>query len=188
MQQQHVLKDPLDNLKNFFEFGMSYNFPYWIKPDFEFPVLHLGNGNKKVGNTVELDWPAWDAETGKLPYEDNSIGGIFSTHFFEHLTDPRPLLEECLRVLHPGCALTTLVPHGQSLQFLHDFDHKTPFVIDSWKNWLNNNWYSKGKMKDEEFFFTIGVNITMATAERNTVLITQLIKEQLKKASNDRIA
>lgn len=161
-------------LEDFFEFAMDRVIPDWVDNDYSKPVLHLGPGNKHIIGTVELEWPDWDAESDKIPYPDNTVGGIMATHFFEHLADPRHCLEECLRVLAPGRALTLMVPHAQSTMYLQDLDHKTPYILDTWKVWLDNSRYLKGKPSVAAH---IGVNIKMSIKEGNEALITQLIKD-----------
>ena len=42
------------------------------------------------------------AETGKLPFANNSMDAIILHHALEPLTDPRDALREMARVLHPG--------------------------------------------------------------------------------------
>lgn len=49
----------------------------------------------------------------RLPFEDNSVRGIFSEHFFEHIDyvdDAPTFLRECLRTLQPGGVLRIIVP------------------------------------------------------------------------------
>src|SRR5688500_4307866 len=147
----------------------------WVKADITRPILNLGPGKKHITGTEELDWPDWNAESDPLPFPDGSVGGIFATHLLEHLADPRPLLREAGRVLASACPLNILVPHGQSLMFAQDLDHKRPFVIDTWRVLLFNPYYDKDN--NEEFPFEIGANFTFALAERNTALVTQLIRK-----------
>lgn len=47
-----------------------------------------------------------------IPFKDNSIPNIYSSHFFEHLflKDCKNLLKECLRVLKPNGIIRIVVP------------------------------------------------------------------------------
>jgi len=52
-----------------------------------------------------------------LPFQDNSVKGIFTEHFFEHLDyhDEVPyFLKECQRVLQPGGVMRISVPDGEA--------------------------------------------------------------------------
>jgi SAM-dependent methyltransferase len=163
-----------ESLLGFSQMGLDRVIPGWVPFDPDYPILNLGPGNKIVDGTVALDWPDWDADLEPIPYDDNNIGGIIATHFLEHLNDPRPAIREAGRVLRSGCPFNILVPHGQSLSYLQDLDHNTPFVIDTWKNLLENPYYDKGR--EEPFQFRIGANFLFGVKESNLALVTQLIK------------
>jgi len=47
-----------------------------------------------------------------IPFDDDKIPAIFSSHFFEHITqmDANRLLHECFRVLKPGGIIRLVVP------------------------------------------------------------------------------
>lgn len=109
-----------------------------------------------------------------LPYRDNSIGGIYAVNILEHLWDPRPILEECARVLAPGSPLNVVVPHGRSAMYAEDLDHKKPFELDSWKNWLHNGYWGPDR---SGLKLRIGANFKFSVKEGNENLMTQLIKE-----------
>ena len=54
----------------------------------------------------------WLDVTLGLPFPDNSIRGVYSSHLLEHLSvqEARRLLTECYRALKPGGALRMVVP------------------------------------------------------------------------------
>lgn len=112
-----------------------------------------------------------------LPWADNSIGGIFAVNIFEHLWDPRPIMEECARVLAPGCPLNIVVPHGSHGIYYQDLDHKKPFILDSWKNWLDNKYWGE-KERGKRLNLVIGANFKFGIKEENVNIVTQLIKTQ----------
>ena len=176
----------------FAQFGLDRELPHWAPTNWQKPVVHLGPGEKHIPNTDEFDWPTWDFDKldlnanywsdydqrtgsgGRLPYLDGEVGGVIATHVLEHLNDPRPLLREVSRILAPGCPFNILVPHGESLMFKQDLDHRTPFVIETWKTLLSNPYYTKGK---DGFSFRLGANFLFGVKEANLALVTQLIKE-----------
>lgn len=112
----------------------------------------------------------------RLPYDDNSIGGIFAVNIFEHLWDPRPIMEECARVLIPGSPLNIVVPHGLAPIYLQDLDHKKQFVLDTWKNWLDNQYWGEAEV-GKRLHLRVGMNFKFAIKEDNVNICTQLIKE-----------
>lgn len=158
----------------FAQYGLDRLIPGWVPVDLTRSILNLGPGNKHIENTTEFEFPDWDGDYDTLPYGDNSVGGVFATHFLEHLSDPIHILTEVGRVLAPGCPFNILVPHGQSLMFAQDLDHKTPFVIETWRTLLDNPYYNKDK---NGLPFEIGVNFLFGLKEANLALVTQLIKK-----------
>ena len=82
--------------------------------------LHLGCGRNILRGWINTDSNCKaDARgcthldvTKKFPYDDNSVGYIFSEHLIEHLSlrDGRFMLEECFRVLESGGKIRTSTP------------------------------------------------------------------------------
>lgn len=163
----------LDSPLYFAEFGLNRQMPDWAPIDWGGHVLHLGPGNKHIPGTIELEWPDWNAETDSIDLPDGCVGGIIATHFLEHLASPLNVLREAGRVLREGCPFNILVPHGQSIMYLQDLDHKTPYVLTTWKNLLQNPYYDKDR---RALPFEIGANFTFAVKEGNVAVVTQLIK------------
>ncbi|MCS6893023.1 MAG: methyltransferase domain-containing protein [Deltaproteobacteria bacterium] len=81
-------------------------------------LLHLGCGYRRLGGFVNIDnvdYPAVDLQhdlTKPLPYLDNTVDGIYSEHFIEHITmeECLRLFSECLRVLKPGGIIRSSTP------------------------------------------------------------------------------
>lgn len=164
----------MGHLENLFRLGMKRALPEYVPVDHQFPVLNLGCGEQRLAGCDNLDYPAWDAETYALPYQDNKVGGILAFHFLEHLSDPRRMLRECFRVLRPGCPMNIVVPHYLGSMAYHDLDHKAFFAADTWSNALDERFYSKDK---GDYQFRVGINVIMGITERNLALVTQLIKD-----------
>lgn len=49
-----------------------------------------------------------------LPFEDNSVDAIFSSHCWEHIEHPKLLLGEILRVCKPEAKVELWMPYGHS--------------------------------------------------------------------------
>jgi len=161
------------NFSELFEQGADRDLPHFKMVNGDLPVLNLGAGNKKIGGTIALDWPEWDAEKDPIPYETESVGGIIAYHFLEHLRDPRPVLRECSRVLAPQGVLNIVVPHVMGVMAFQDLDHKSFWTSETWKELFNNPYYEKDH---NGFDFRIGINVIMGLNERNLMLVSQLIK------------
>lgn len=157
-------------------FGLDRQLPRWIYPNWNLPVLDLGPGNKVIPGAIRLDYPGWEAE-GSSPlyqYKPNSIGGIFAINLLEHLADPRYLINDFGRVLAPGCAATVFVPDANSNMYLQDLDHKTQFVIDSFKNYIEPHpYYAKGHDRTD---LRVGAVFNFGVKSENTGVVAQLIK------------
>lgn len=78
--------------------------------------LNIGCGRHPLPGFVNIDIePGADIQhdvTEGLPFEDASVDGVFSEHFFEHITQGQGLefLRECRRVLKPGGVLRIAMP------------------------------------------------------------------------------
>lgn len=180
--------------------------PSWVETNWNRPVLDLGPGKKIVEGAIRCEFPQYNFESPRflpdaypvmhhalgeevdgftddlseyrccLPFADNSVGGIYAVNIFEHLWDPRPIMEECARVLVPGAPLNIVVPHGLAPIYLQDLDHKKPFVLDTWKNWLDNKYWGEAEV-GKRIHLKVGMNFKFAIKEDNVNICTQLIKE-----------
>ena len=161
-----------------FEFGMDRVSPHWVQMKYGAPVLHLGPGMKGQQHyTIDCEWPEYDFEDehSLSSFPDGTVGGVVATHVLEHLRDPRPLIWEVARVLAPGRPFNIVVPKAGSNLFWQDLDHKTGFVLDTWRTLLDTSYYSKGKNANARL--RVGFNAEMAIKEGNVAIVTQLIKE-----------
>jgi ubiquinone/menaquinone biosynthesis C-methylase UbiE len=62
---------------------------------------------------------------------DGSVAGVFSSHFFEHVTDVPALMREVTRVVAPGGRIEIVVPHFSNAYFYSDPTHRTAFGLYS---------------------------------------------------------
>lgn len=85
--------------------------------------LDLGCGQKCRPGFIGLDSREygqallWDAREG-LPFPDNSIEEIWSSHFIEHLTDAEivDVFQEMLRICKPTARVELHCPHETTLE------------------------------------------------------------------------
>lgn len=183
-----------DTLLAFTQFGLDRKLWDWENVQLDKPILDMGPGTKRVlydeagfidpkydpipqYDIRQLEYPEYDFDLeGSLDeFEDNSVGGIIAVNVLEHLWDPRIVLAECARVLAPGAPMNICVPHANSISYYQDLDHKTPFVLDTWDNWLYSPYYEKGRPRPD---LRVGVNILWGFKEDNLAIYTQLIKEK----------
>jgi predicted SAM-dependent methyltransferase len=82
--------------------------------------LEVGAGDKKGKHrwlTIDMSRYCdiyWDLRKG-IPFPDNSVSKIYSSHFFEHLSfkEGQKFLDDCLRVLAPGKNFSICVPNAR---------------------------------------------------------------------------
>lgn len=100
-------------------------------------LVNVGAGNSGKEGWVNLDgFPGAGvnclADVRKcLPFEDNSVRGIFSEHFFEHIdyTEEAPhFLAECYRTLQPGGVVRIIVPDMEKYLRAYATDNWAEFV------------------------------------------------------------
>lgn len=76
-------------------------------------ILDIGAGQFAPvvpwATTIDLDYPGYDGT--HLPFADESIDGIFSSHCLEHVTDAEAALKDWFRTLRVGAHLFIAVPH-----------------------------------------------------------------------------
>ena len=101
--------------------------------------LELGCGNRKH-NPDSIGIDALDYECvdlvgdvfevlGTLP--DGVADEVYSSHFFEHVSDVPRLLDELARVLKAGGRLAITVPHFSNPYFYSDITHRASFGLYS---------------------------------------------------------
>lgn len=67
-----------------------------------------------------------------LPYADNEVDAIFSSHVFEHLfmDEVEALISECYRVLRQGHVCRVVVPDLEKIMSLYDSEDPRKFITD----------------------------------------------------------
>jgi len=107
--------------------------------------LNIGAGGLAgTGDWITIDTAHgcdlyWDLREG-IPFAENSIEVIYSSHMFEHLTftDGQVLLKECLRVLKPGASISLAVPNA--LMYIEGYlgTRKLPADYFGWQPAFNS--------------------------------------------------
>lgn len=94
--------------------------PYSNSEQFSGMWINLGSGPVKGENGwINIDLaPGADLSidiTRGLPFHDNQVTRIYTSHFLEHLYYPDlcSVLKECHRVLKPGCEISVCVPDAR---------------------------------------------------------------------------
>jgi SAM-dependent methyltransferase len=114
---------------------------------------------------VDLDYPGYDGK--KLPFLDESVDTVYSSHMLEHVTDFRATIWDWHRVVTPGGFIVCVVPH----QFLYEkkrqlpsfwnADHKrfyTPAsLLREFETSLQPNTYRVRHLRDNDQRYTYGI-------------------------------
>lgn len=99
--------------------------------------LELGCGTRKMDpNAIGIDLltsPVVDIVGDAREVLDSlavaSVDDIFSTHFLEHVSDARAMLEASARVLRPGGTFRAVIPHFSNPFFYSDPTHDRPYGL-----------------------------------------------------------
>lgn len=84
---------------------------------------------------IDLEYPGYDGRT--LPFTDNSLDFVYSSHCLEHISDYRNFIREAFRVVKPGGYVVTVVPHRDlyekkpTLPSIWNADHKRFYTATS---------------------------------------------------------
>ncbi len=160
------------NTEELFQIGMDRTIGHLL--DMKDGIhLNIGAGNKKISDTIPLDYPDWDADIDPIPYADESISGIHAYHFLEHCAKPVKVLLEMQRVLKIGGVCNIVVPYYSSQMMCQDLDHKHSFCEETWHILFRNKYYDKNRI---EWNFYVQYNVIIGIKERNLCLMTQLLK------------
>lgn len=102
-------------------------------------IIECGCGeSKRMADSIAIDIINMDgvdivADLNKgFPFfDDNSVDGIVSHHFLEHLTSIDLFFKESYRILKKGGKFSGTVPHFSNPYFYSDYTHKTQFGLYS---------------------------------------------------------
>lgn len=120
-------------------------------------AIDLGCGPKKAPGHVGLDIaPApgvdhvVDFDRDPLPFADDTVSRVFSSHCFEHVADPLRLMREVSRIARHGAEVEIWVPYGfhnDAFLFEHrtffnenHFRHLSELAPEFWRERLGAHW------------------------------------------------
>jgi SAM-dependent methyltransferase len=63
---------------------------------------------------LETDTPGYNGKD--IPFADNAVGTIHTSHVLEHIEDYQSFIKECFRALRPGGTLILIVPLMQAYE------------------------------------------------------------------------
>jgi SAM-dependent methyltransferase len=114
---------------------------------------------------LDLDYPEYDGK--RLPFLDESIDTVYSSHMLEHVADFRVTIRDWHRVLRPGGFIVCAVPHQflyekrRSLPSSWNADHKrfyTPAsLLREFEASLQPNTYRVRHLRDNDEGYTYGI-------------------------------
>jgi SAM-dependent methyltransferase len=112
-------------------------------------MLDLGCGEVKKSGCIGVDIAkgpnvdiVLDISSGRLPFEDESVSYVFSSHCFEHIRDPTHIFSEIGRVCCDGAKVEIWTPYAWS-NSAFIFDHKIAFNEDHYMHmccWYTSFW------------------------------------------------
>lgn len=162
--------------------------------------VDIGCGTRKQPEHIGIDILPFEgidhqlnAGTEKLPFENDSVDEIYTSHFVEHLEamERVHLINEAYRVLKPGGKMTIIVPHWGSCRAYGDLTHKFPPVSEFWFYYLKEEWRKENAPHNNfytcNFEVTWGFNIRPDLQARATEHI-QYALANYKEAAQDIVA
>ena len=109
--------------------------------------LDIGCGARKKQDHIGVDKISvegvdinCDIEAG-LPIADNSVDGIYSNYFLEHVKDLIFVFQEIYRVCKNGARVELLVPYYTSINAFKDPTHRQFFTEETFKYFSKDKWY-----------------------------------------------
>lgn len=111
--------------------------------------IDIGCGSKKKEGFIGIDqyaMPGVDkvCKIGKepLPFEDNSVEEVYSSHFIEHLNSEERVqfYNEIYRVMKVGAKATLIAPHWNSNRAYGDPTHQWPPVSEMSFYYISRDW------------------------------------------------
>ncbi len=103
--------------------------------------INIGGGLKRIDGFLNVDHDEMtnpdyvvDLESGKLPFDDNSIEEIRAHHILEHIGEGfLGLMKELYRVCKSGAIIDIAVPHHRHENYFGDPTHRRPITVEMFK-------------------------------------------------------
>jgi SAM-dependent methyltransferase len=111
-------------------------------------LLNIGSGPNLMEGVINLDinpnfnpQVIHDLEVTPLPFENESVHGVFAIHILEHIRNLPELIADIHRILLPGGVLEIQVPYYLSEDAWGDPTHirafsPLSFLPEFWKGWV----------------------------------------------------
>lgn len=118
--------------------------------------VELGGGTKSLPGfmnvdlldlaDVKMDLEQVGRGVRKLPFADDSVSEVYSSHCLEHVRVLHGVLQEICRVCHKGAKVTLITPHwGQSMAMCPGHVHTiSEQMVDHWEDYAAD-WYGDSK-------------------------------------------
>lgn len=141
--------------------------------------LDLGAGQNKRPDFTGVDIaPTSDIKADLFqfpwPFDDNSVGEVFSSHFFEHV--PQTLrgrfMDELWRIMVVDATALFITPYYSSMRAIQDPTHQWPPICEASYLYFNRVWREQNKLDHYDikcnFDFSYGYALDPDTQVRNT--------------------
>ncbi len=111
-------------------------------------ILNLGCGHDRIEGYTNIDIvPTKEADVVcdacSLPFEDDSVDGVYGRHFLEHIENPYKLFEELNRVCKDGAKIRFITPYWSSWCAIADPGHKRFYGLDNYF-YFSKRYYKEG--------------------------------------------
>lgn len=144
--------------------------------------VELGGGDKPYGKGfIDIDRKSalkCDLEQDRLPFDNDTVAEVYSSHCLEHIRNLHHILQEIVRICKVGARVTIIVPHYlSSMAMCHD--HKqviSPEQVDHWTNSALDYWWNGCSKRLEHIKTTQIPSSHLSEAKK---LFPHLTEEQL---------
>jgi hypothetical protein len=152
-----------EELVNPYDPAMYAELPIADDPSLPAPIapgtglrIELGGGRKPRRNgfinvdclddpsvDVRVDFERIGTEGVRLPFDDDAVDEVYSSHCLEHVWPYKPLLHEIVRICRVGARVEIRVPHwNHSMALCNDHKHTlSPEQVAHWCNLYIDDWW-----------------------------------------------
>lgn len=142
--------------------------------DLSLVQLELGCGDRKrYPGSIGIDVLNYDcvdlvgdAISVLEEFPDDSVDAVHSSHFFEHLQEPDPLMSQLQRVIKKTGSLEIIVPHFSNPYYYSDLTHQTKYGLYTFCPYSKESLFKRQvpSYQMEPHFQLIDVNLTFKSS------------------------
>ncbi|MCK5043527.1 class I SAM-dependent methyltransferase [Candidatus Pacearchaeota archaeon] len=121
-------------------------------------ILNLGCGKDYRESGEKIEWVNLDCcrkikadiytdLEKKLPFEDNTFDGVYTSHVLEHVSKLNQLMSELKRICKKGSIIEIRVPHASCMPTYQDPTHVRFFTYMTFDYFTDWNFYDSPKFK-----------------------------------------